>query len=96
MKRSPIPSECSFAQPWSTIAPSRGSVVAASDGPDVMSNENTRPTVAGSIALTFSLPPSASARSWRRLEIAVTPRALPTDLATAASVGDQPSEPVST
>ena len=64
--------------------------------PSAQSNVNRPPTVFGSIEFTVSLSPNASAPSWRRAVTPSTPGVEASVLAIAGSVGDQPSEPVTT
>ena len=60
------------------------------------SNVNRPPTVFGSTEFTTSLSPKASAPSWRIAVTPCTPGVPASALATAGSVGDQPSAPVTT
>ena len=95
-KRSPTPSSCSFAQPSSTIAPSVPRPVSTESSPSAQSNVNRPPTVFGSTEFRTSLSPNASAPSWRIDVTPCTPGVPASAWATAGSVGDQPSAPVTT
>ena len=95
-KPSPTARPCSAAQPSSTIAPSRPSDASVRSEPSAQSNVYSPPTVLGSIELTTSLSPNASAPSWRSAVTPFTPGVRARVLASAGSVGDQPSAPVTT
>src|SRR4051794_10906793 len=93
---SPTPRWRSLARPSSTIAPSSPSVESTLSEPCAQSNVNRPETVFGSIELIVSFPPNTSPPSWRIAVTAVTPGVAARARATAGSVGDQPSAPVTT